>query len=153
MKKENNNVKHTLDKGFRSVSKKYTERLYTLLKDGDLSEKAVCILGYIVYTMDYKNKMTITTSVLADNTRTSRVHIYKYLRDLSDNGFIKILKEKQRLTVYVNPYYAIRHTFIDKNILNMFEDVLPHVASEELELCVDNSSNNNEENIRYDLAF
>ena len=154
--KKGKSIKHTLNGEFKSISSAYLNQLYEFVISGQIKEKSVFLWLYIVNNMNYDNKLEISIVELSVKTGTSIKHIYEYIKQLCCIGYIKTVKEKNRLSIYVNPYYAIRHTYIDKNILNMFEDVLPHTASEELKQCIYNSSNNKkekEENICYDMAF
>lgn len=120
--KKGNSIKHTLNGEFKSISSTYLNQLYEFVISGQIKEKSVFLWLYIVNNMNYDNKLEISIVELSVKTGTSIKHIYEYIKQLCCIEYIKTVKEKNRLSIYVNPYCAIRHTYIKKDILDMFDN-------------------------------
>lgn len=101
------------DTGYGIISRK-------VMRDKNLSIESKAIYSYLISFAGTSNRAFPSVELMLEELDISRTRFYKYMKELKDNGFVKVEQEKENNRFKRNVYYLI-DTPVEKSPCTSFE--------------------------------
>lgn len=126
------------DTGYGIISRK-------VMRDKNLSIESKAIYSYLISFAGTSNRAFPSVELMLEELDISRTRFYKYMKELKDNGFVKVEQEKENNRFKRNIYYLI-DTPVEKSPCASFETPQIETAQNEytqIETTQNRYTNNN----------